>query len=291
MPETKYPEAPPDSNIVSFKHAALPDFLADDIAEFAGAGVSNRREDSVVPFLYVAQKGSPQVDRKSPAYIEGLEAGWIFDSSTGQKWDAEGDGPGPLLIQFAFEPAEVEWGLRDTPSQGFKAKHASDTPLLRQVREVPKEGKGVTRMLPNGNQLTTTKYHYCILLDDLRPVAVALSSSGLQPSRLLNMLFQNKKVPAASGLVTPPSFATLIQMHTEYRSDGKYSWYVPRFKDLGMLNLKENRKYIENGAYALAKSMFKASLETAIKTERPADDFHGTTVEAEADDTADNSPI
>ena len=266
--------AQPPQNVVTLNPRTadqLTSFLQDDLTEYAGAGTSERREDNLVPFLYVAQALTPQVNKRDASYIEGLEAGMIFDTSTRQIWDAE-RGEGPLLVQAHFEPCEVEWGLRNTPEKGYKGRHPADTELLSEVREVPKEsGRGVTRLLNNGHQLVTTRMHYMVLADELRPVAVSLSSSGLQASRSLNTMLRNKKVRhTVNGrptLVVAPSFATLLRMRTVFRQDGEYSWFVPVFEDLGFI---QDQKYLD--AYEEAKLLHASAVAGAVKTREPVEE-------------------
>lgn len=246
---------------------AAPALFADDIDEFSGAGTSTRREDNIVPFLYIAQKNSPQVEKRDPAYIPGLEPGMIFDTSTRQFWDAE-NGAGPVLVQAHFVPAEVEWGLRSTPTAGFKGQHPVDTALLAQITEKPKEtGRGTLRMLPNGNQLVTTRYHYMILADDLRPVAVACSSTATTPSKNLNTTLLNKKVRNSRGqLVSAPSFASLIRMRTVYQENDAGSWWSPVFEDLGWIT----EDYMD--AYNEAKTLYRSAMAGGLRMAEPEED-------------------
>lgn len=229
--------------------------------EYDGAGVSERREDNVIPFLYIAQKGSPQVNKRDPAYIEGLEPGMIFDTSTGQFWRAD-EGHGPLLVAAFLDACEVEWGLRNTPEKGFKGRHPVDTELLKQVREVPRDqGTGVFRIINNGHQLVSTHMRYMILAESLRPVAISLSSSAMTPSRALNTMLREKKRRVKGELRTRPAFLTLLRMNTQWVQRGENDWFVPVFID--ELSKKEGgaivQHYIDEPAYL--ESYGEAALE------------------------------
>jgi hypothetical protein len=296
------PDRPP-TNVVTLPNRGLdsvPAHLRGDIEEFAGAGTSSRREDTLVPFLKIAQKGSPEVNKRDPAYIEGLEPGWVFDTATKQKWCAE-EGDGPLMVQFYFEPCEVEWGLRDTPDKGYKGRHPADTPLLGRVREVEKEtGRGVLRLLPArdavvgtddvpgskavpARQLVTTRYHYMVLARELRPIALALSGSGLQASRALNHALRGKKVRGVSGLVVAPSFATLLRLRTVWVKDGEYDWFVPVIEDLGWLP----DEFAD--AYEEAKLMFRSAVESGVRTADLDEETGGVAAGAASGDKVDGA--
>lgn len=273
---------------------SLPAHLRMDVEEYAGAGTSDRREDNLVPFLYIAQKSHPQVNKRDPSYIEGLEPGMVFDTSTRQIWHAEEAGGGPKMIQAHFERQEVEWGMRGSADKGYKGRHPSDTPLLSEVREVPKEsGRGVYRIIKNGHQLVTTAYHYMILARELRPVALALSSSGLQASRTLNTNLRNKKLRSARGLVVAPSFSTLLQLRTVWVQDGEFDWFVPVLEDLGWVI----DEYLD--AYEEAKALHLFAIQSGVRVaEPPAEDGSAPASDDRADDRsdpdanpADDSPI
>jgi hypothetical protein len=296
------PNPPVEEKAIALRSTEnLPAFMQMDMNEYAGAGTSDNRADNIVPYLYIAQKTSPQVNPRDAKHIEGLVPGMVFDVSTRQMWDAE-NGQGPKLIQAYFESAEVEWVIRGQKDpngrQGFIARHSADTDLLNQVREVPKEGggQGMRRMLPNGHQLVTTKYHYCELADDLRPVALSLSSSGLGPSRALNTLLRNKKLrnpnrkPGQPSLIVAPSFSTLLRLRTVWVSNDAGDWFTVAFDDLGWVT----NDYLD--AYEEAKNLYHSAITTGIKTAEPEDSTDGNadTRNDEVDasvDVTDDSPL
>jgi hypothetical protein len=200
-----------------------------DLSEFAGAGVSLRPEDTLTSFLKIAQKGSPEVNKRDPAYIEGLEPGSVFDSSTKQYWDTEA-GDGLLFIQFYSESLELEWGLRGSADKGLKATHPFDTPLVNQVRLVPKDqGRGEVRMLPNGHQLVKTAVHHLLLVEELRPVAVSMASTNWRSHQELNGSLGKIKLP--NGAIRP-SFQTIVRMKTVWRNNESGDWYNYKFEFL-----------------------------------------------------------
>jgi hypothetical protein len=271
--------------------APVPDFMQGSMEEYAGAGTSARREDNLVPFLAIAQKGSPQVNKRDPAYIEGLEPGWVFDTSTRRAWNTE-DGAGLLLVQAHSEVVEVEWGLRASTDKGYKGRHPIDSPIINQIRQVPKEqGRGTIRMLPNGHQLITTAYHYMIIADELRPIAIPMANSNFQVHRALNTMFRDKKRRSTSGnLFIPPSFATLLRLRTKWVSNDAGDWYVFSFEDMGYVT----EEYVD--AYREAVALHESAMREGVKTENPDATEETATGPAPRtidpdDDVTDDSPL
>lgn len=265
---------------------AAPDFLSGgDLDEFAGAGTSDRREDSVLPFLAILQKGSPQVNEKKSDYVPGAKPGMLYNTATRTLYPAEGDGVGPLAIQGFMEMAEVEWIPRSAGG-GFVAKHPLDTPLVNQITEVDSpDNPGSNRklrMLQNGHQLVTTAYHYLILPDTLEPCAVALTSSGLKTHREWNFMLRNKRLRNEAGqIVIAPSFATLCRLQTVWREQDGFDWYTLKVTDLGWVRDAES--------YEETKRMHMVARSEGLRTAAPpsgegdrAEVHTGRTIDAEA---------
>jgi hypothetical protein len=210
--------------------------------QYSDAGISDRPEDSITPFIVVLQKLSPQLEKRSPAYVHGAQDGFIYNTATGKMWDTTTPDNPLLCLLAASESCEVEWVPR-LQGGGFVAKHSFDTPLLRQVKEVPdpadSSGQRKIRVLPNGHQLVTTAYKYLILVNELTPVVMGLSSTGLMAHRRLNKMLKDKLLERADGtLYRPAAFATLLGLRTVYNENARGNWYTPVFEDLGPVNEK-----------------------------------------------------
>jgi hypothetical protein len=247
--------------------AGLPAEFSDEMAEFAGAGISDRQEDFLLPFLYVAQSNSPQTKRQqADKYIVGLEAGDIFNTATGRYYKSD---VGTTLIPAYFQRAEVEWVLRSNGG-GYVATHDPDTVLKSQVRVVDDKGKidpkGRFRMLPNGNQLVETAYHFCIDLSTMSPVVVGLTSTGLQTSRQWTTLMRDAKIRDRSGsLVMAPCFARAFQLSSAYRQNDTGDWFMPIVRDLGWANQSQEM----NDGRQMAKEFFVHASKNGVQMGRP----------------------
>jgi hypothetical protein len=92
------------------------------------SGLSNDPGDMMPPRLCIAQTNSPQVDRRDPVFIEGLQPGGLFISSTGMCFDGE---TGVPAISCGQVPCVVQWGAERS---GFIARHATMPSDARQER-------------------------------------------------------------------------------------------------------------------------------------------------------------
>lgn len=200
------------------------------LAELQGveqAGLSTNVDDRGVPLLYIAQKGSPQLDKKQDKYIEGLEFGDVFNNLTGEAYSAEKDGV--LLLPCFFRANWNKWTPRDAGG-GFHGSEPRDTPLLRQARpwEDPKTGK-VRRdilELPDGDQLVMTHHYFCINAETWSPVIVPMSSTQLGPSRKTQALIDSQKIQVNGRIMPQPAFWNMWRFKTVYKDDGDNQWYL-----------------------------------------------------------------
>lgn len=192
-----------------------------DIAGVEGAGLSQNVDDRGTPLLYIAQKSSPQVNRKESSYIEGLEVGMAFNNLTGRFWDAENAGM-PMLPCF-FRANWVEWTPRDAGG-GFQGMHPRDTPLQDKCRAV--EGRRDQLDMPNGNRLVLTHHYFCIIAETLQPIIVPMSSTNLGASRRLQALIGEQRGSGPDGrLVQLPGYVNIYNFKTVWDSNDQGDWY------------------------------------------------------------------
>jgi len=287
--QTEAPPAPQGIQVIG-SNAMIPMDLADDMEQYAGAGTSDRREENVIPFLRVLQKTSPQVNKKDPAYVEGAEPGLLYNTASRRLIKAEDPGTGPLALQAHADMYEVEWIPR-AAGGGFVAQHPIDTPLLKEVMEVPNPqdptGKRTIRMLPNGHQLVTTAYHYLVMVDTLEAVVLGLSSTGLQTHRAWNTMLRNKKLRGRNGLIIAPSFATVVRLRTFWQQNERGDWYSLAVEDEGFVTAEQRDAYEE------AKKFFNLAMAGELKAATPPDDDAATTINGSAEDPGegDDSPL
>ena len=94
------------------EEAQLPAELANEMALDAGAGQEDITADDVsIPFLRILQQMSPQCIRTKGEYIEGAQAGQMFNTGTGQLWD---EGDGPIIVPCAYNFKYILWADRSS---------------------------------------------------------------------------------------------------------------------------------------------------------------------------------
>ena len=122
----------------------------DELLRDSGAGVSNMGMDDVaVPYLYVLQTNSPQVNPDHDAYIDGAKAGMFFNNVSMEIYDGRNEGL--IVIPCAYERKYVEWVPRDSGG-GFVGEHDIDSGILSEC--TPNE-KGIP-CLKSGNLVIET---------------------------------------------------------------------------------------------------------------------------------------
>lgn len=192
--------------------ALPPEIYTDD----AGGGFGNvGTDDMAIPFMVILQSGSPQVKR-GEAMIPGAKEGDLYNTISNELYDEV------TVVPCAFQKAFVEWRPRESGG-GFVQQH-TDASILAQVKNV--DGKD---MLPNGNVIVATAYHYVLVIDpetgDWSQAVLSMTSTQLKKSRkwLTNMM--SLKMTAPNGKkFTPPMWAHKYKISTVAESNEKGSW-------------------------------------------------------------------
>ncbi len=194
---------------------------AEDLARYAGVGTEGAdANDYAVPFLHILQKLSPQCDRQAPEFNPDAREGMILETTSSAVYDGD---KGIIVIPCAFRKDLVEWKQRNSGG-GFVAAHGWNEAMIGQTT---KNDKG-QNVLPNGNLLVETKYHYVLMLADDGPRAavISMTSTQLKKSRKWMSLMQLRKMKTADGKsFIPPTFAFIYHLKTIYESNDKGNWY------------------------------------------------------------------
>lgn len=271
-----------DETAVVTMAGGLPPELAEDLSQYAGAGVSERDQDFALPFLAIAQSNSPQVKKQQQdKYIPGLEVGDIFNTATGEYWRSD---EGVVVVQSWFQKAMVEWILRDEGG-GWVATH----PIDMDLREAGAQWRGGENnkkflLLPNGHQLVDTSYHFVTLAETGEAAVVSMVSTSLGCSRNWQTLLKRIKIPSGGSMVIAPCFARAFRLRTAYRKNDVGDWFVFTVADEGWA--AGNQRY--KVGYDFAKRHFLQAQEHGVQMGRPPEDAvssdtDGPTVDASAD--------
>jgi hypothetical protein len=191
--------------------------IADDAKTMSGFGSLNIARDTAIPYISILQTSSPQVNPSKAEHIETAKAGQLFNTVTQETFDSI------EVIPVFYTLKYVEWKPREQGG-GFIASHDADSGILGQTTRDPMTGKQV---LPNGNHIVQTAYHYVLILNDsgYQNAVISMSSSQLKKSRRWNSLMLSQKIKGPSGLFTPPTYAFTYKLSSVSESNDRGSWF------------------------------------------------------------------
>lgn len=216
-----------------------------DYGEYAGAGMEGApKEAYAIPFLSILQKGSPQVDEASGAYIEGAKAGMFYENVRQRLYDGK---KGVIIMPCAYQWTFLRWGPRSGDGGGFKGQVSGDDvarmKAKRQVIEVdrqlyvaPTDG---SQFNPNrADRLQEAHQRYCLLLDDdgtAVPVLLSIVSTQIRKSRTLAARIEAMRVDGPNGKQKPPTWAHKVRLTSVPETNDKGSWYGFKFDLEGLI--------------------------------------------------------
>lgn len=229
----------------------------------AGLGLENADRDSyAIPFLQILQTNSPQCDDDDGAHVKGAKPGMIFNTATGEIFDGK---EGVSLVPCHFERRMVEWVPRESGG-GFRGSHSPDEVDLTKL-DRDDSGKFV---MPNGNNLVDTRYHFCVLVrpdGTPTPVVLSLASTQIKKSRQWMTKMSSIKLADAKGQkYTPPTFSHLYKLTTVSEQNEKGSWKGIQVEVDRMLTPKDQDVYV------LAKEFKRQVQSGQARVEEPPQD-------------------
>lgn len=172
-------------------------------------------DDLAIPFLMVLQALSPQV--RGAAKVKGARDGMLHNTVSNAVID-----PPVRFIPCYYQKCFVEWVLREKGG-GFVAQH-SDSSMLDKCKRNDKNQD----VLPNGNQLVRTGYHYGLLLikgEVPQPTVIGMTSTQLKRSRRWNSQAMALKLKVGGKQVTPPLYSHSYALGTVEESNEKGTWW------------------------------------------------------------------
>lgn len=186
------------TEVASVKESAkLPAGLnMDELLQDSGAGTADMGMDDIaVPYLYILQPLSPQVDPDNDAYIEGAKSGMFLNNVTNEVYD--GREVGLEVIPCAYERKYVEWVPRDSGG-GYVADHDIDSGILS---ECTPNDKGIP-VLKSGNLVIETAYHYVYFKNPTNgiweEIIIPMKSTMLKKSRRWNKTLVATLIPGTT---------------------------------------------------------------------------------------------
>ena len=218
------------------------------------------RDSFSIPFLAVLQKMSPQCDKDASEFIKGAEPGMFFNTAT-----QELCGSSVKVIPCAYLRQLIEWIPRDQGG-GFRGSHAVESINIASL-ERDDSGRFV---LPNGNHLMDTRYHFILYLspNGPQPVVISLASTQIKTSRNWMTAMRDFRAmnPKTKQLQSVPMMANVWKLSTITQSNEKGTWKGVKAEHVKLLDMPK-----EVLLYTAAKE-FHAQIATgSVHAETPTD--------------------
>ena len=195
--------------------------IMDDLYEAAGQGMETiGAEDMQIPFLRILQPLSPQLIKNDPKFIKGASAGDIFNTVTGQFWEAE---EGINVLPCAYTTKLLEFQLRENGG-GFMGELEPNNPDVRKTERV-----GSSEMLPNGNELVRSAQFLVLAYDDngmTTQMICDMKKTQMKVAKQWNTRRAGLKIMhPTKGLFNPPMWSTPWKLTSIQESNDKGSWF------------------------------------------------------------------
>lgn len=235
--------------VPSTKTAIVQSTLAATITADAKANLGKENitaDDIALPFLVLLQGLSPQL--RGSTKIKGASEGDVFNTVTQEILKPPFD-----VIPCAFRKAWVEWVPREKGG-GFVTQHDSDE-ILKSCKRDNKN----TDILPNGNTVIPTAYHF-VLVNRQRAI-IALSRTQLKYSRQWLGQIMNLSIKVGDQTINPPPFSHEYQVSVQEQSNDKGTWLIMKFGNPRLIKSAE--------AYAAAKQFHKDVIGGIVKMVPP----------------------
>ena len=181
--------------------------LASDSKDASGFGNLDMSRDIAIPYINILQSNSPQLNPQKAEYVDGAKIGQFYNTVTQEVSDSLN--VIPVLYQLRY----VEWKPREQGG-GFVESHHADSGILSKTKRDQISFKDV---LPNGNYVATTAYHYVMVQGKdgaWSQAVVSMTSTQLKKSRRWNSLMLSQKISGPSGSFTPPTYAIIYKLST-----------------------------------------------------------------------------
>lgn len=220
------------------------DMLA-DLAGDLGAGLEKAsQQDYALPFVYLLQKTSPQVDATDPKHIDGAKAGMFLNTVTGEIFEKL------RVIPADFEKTYIEWVPRDAGG-GFVGSYKTKADAEANLTE--------------GNQIVDTANHYVLLQSEdgsWSPAIVSMTSTKLKASRKWLSMMSMVTIPVpGGGRKVAPTYARMYDILPEgpVKND-KGTFFI-----LKVAAVEGEEGWVKDANLREAARNFRASLEAGTK--------------------------
>ena len=234
---------------------------------FEGTGFEEvTTEDLAIPFIRILAQLSPQVNKRDGAYVEGAEAGHIYNTVQNEVYDGT---QGISVIPCYYSRKYVEWTPREKGG-GYIQSYATTDPI---VKTAVKNELGQDILPDSGNLLSNTSHFFVLHLHkNLGPQRglITMTSTQLKKGRKWLTLAQQFTAKKRDGKIMQlPLMSQVYSLKTVEEKNDKgnwFGWYISNEKQIDLSNDSE-QKIFEMGVQ-FAKSIAKGEVE--VKSEQEA---------------------
>ena len=190
--------------------------------DFANEGMEAvSAADLSIPYLRILAQLSPQVNKRDGAYVQGAEAGMIYNTVENTVFNGE---EGVSVIPCYYRRVWVEWKPREKGG-GFVGSYNVNDPISKTTYRND-TGKDV---LPNGNILENTAEFYVLLLTQdggVKRCLITMTASQLKKARKWVTQMQTRTGRGESGNVfVMPMMSGIYNLTTVEERNDKGSWF------------------------------------------------------------------
>lgn len=246
-----------------------------EFEEFAGIGMEDMgTEDLAVPFLRILAQLSPQVNKRDGAYVNGAEAGMIYNTVMNEAYDGE---EGILVVPCYYNRRYVEWKPR-AAGGGLVASYDANDP----IKDTTQKNDRGEDILPNGNILSNTAQFFVLFLHPTQGpqrCLITMTSTQLKKAKAWNMNLNSFTAMGERGLFTLPLASHVYRLKTVPERNDKGDWF-------GWLISRERAvdfKGAEAGVFRMGIEFAKSVRAGEVKVKEEADHPHGQSTSVSPD--------
>lgn len=251
-------------NEVAVKAASTAVAIPSEFEDFAGFGMDQvRQEDMSIPFLRILAQLSPQVNKRDGAYVDGAEAGMIYNTVANEAYDGE---EGVLVIPCYYNRRYVEWKPREKGGGYVNSYDVDD----RVVHTTYRDDRG-NDILPNGNLLSNTAQFFVLLVapdGTAQRCLITMTSTQLKKARKWVTQMQSRTAVGKNGMFVLPMMSQVYRMRTVEERNDKGSWFGWEISHSRPLDLPAERMLFDMG---VEFSTAVRAGEVKVKEEQGAD--------------------
>jgi hypothetical protein len=233
---------------------------------FANEGLESvSSQDLAIPYLRILAQLSPQVNKRDGAYVQGAEAGMIYNTVENVVYDGE---EGVSVIPCYYRRVYVEWKPREQGG-GYVGTYNAEDPIAKKTFKDSK-GKDV---LPNGNILENTAEFYVLMIDQeggIKQCLLTMTSTQLKKARKWLTQIQTTMGKGKDGrMFTMPMMSHIYKLSTVEERNDKGSWFGWEVSRDRVLSLASDT---DSALFQMAVAFSKSVKAGEIKVKQEVDD-------------------